>query len=489
MPRVNIPISAGFYVSDSLALANMQCNNWYPNIPQVEGALSQGALFGCPGISQIQTTGIVKQINRGVHVKAGKPYFLNGTELVRVDSSIDTFGNETFTNVVLGTIPGDERVSMADNGVQLMILVPGADGYILDETSGTPFVTITDASFKANGAPQLVVFIDSFFVCTTDSKKFIRSDANDGESWDALNVYSAESDPDNIVSLIVYRNKLYIGGSETIEEFQDVGGQFQRTGFFLNKGVFAKFSMISSAETFMWIGGGENESPAIWALNGNSAQKISNTAIDSALQRFTKEEIEQAFSWSYAQRGAYFVGFSLPTKTFVFDLITQKWHERTSKIVNSKGLTETIRWRVNSLAAAYNKILCGDSQDGRIGSIEVDNYTEYGGEIIRRISTQPLSDLGNALTVPQLEITMNSGAGDLTIENPKIRLRTSSDGHKFNDPLSRGFGSVGEYFKRCIWYKLGRFSRYALFEFSMSDPVDPTILKLEINVRTGQNGN
>lgn len=493
MPKLQIPISNGFYVSDSLSISNQECVNWYVNIPQVEGALSQGTLFGGAGISQLLTTGNSKQINRGAHVKDGSPYFLNGETLVRIDNSFDANGIETFNAVTLGTIPGEDRVSMADNGKQLMILVPGGKGYIVDESgdSGPVFQEITDGDFVANGAPQLVVFIDSFFVCNTDSKKFIKSAANDGVNWNALDFGSAESDPDKISSLHVFNNKLYIAGSETIEEHQNLGlggFPFQRTGFFLDKGVFAPFSMISSSGSFMWIGGGENESPAIWALTGNSAKKVSTTAIDAALQDFTQAEIEAAFAYSYAQNGAYFVGFSLPTRTFEYNTVTGKWNERKSQIINTKGLTETIRWRVNSIVAAYNRILCGDSQDGRIGSVEINTYSEYEKEIIRTVSLQPLSDLGNAISVSSLEATFESGVGDLSVPNPQIRLETSKDGRSFNQELSRSLGGIGEFNKRQIWYRLGRFPRMAIFKLIMSDPVKPVFIKLEASVRTSNRG-
>lgn len=489
MPTINIPIDNGFYVSDSLPLSNQLCTNWYSNTPQVQGALSTGNLFGGAGLEQLETTGIVNQINRGAHVKAGKPYFLNGEALVRVDSSFDGDGNEVFTHVGVGVIPGDSRVSMADNGTELMVLVPGGDGYIIDESSGTPFVKITDAGFTANGAPQIVVFIDSFFVCSTDSKKFIRSDANNGESWNSLNRYTAESDPDDIVGLHVNSNKLFVFGSETIEEFNNNAGDFQRTGFFINKGLFAKFSTVSASNGFMWIGGGTNESPAIWTLSGNTPVKVSNTAIDSALQDFTLEQIEQAFSYSYAQNGAAFVGFSLPTKTFEINTVTGKWNERTSQITNSKGLTETIRWRVNSIATAYNRVMCGDSQDGRIGSVDDDIYTEYGNEIIRTFSTQVISDQGRALIVSELEATMEAGVGDLVTENPEIRVSFSKDGKSFTNQLSREIGGVGQFERRAIWYRLGRFPRMFLIKVVMSDPVKPVFIKLEARVRGGQGGN
>ena len=173
MPKVNLPIANGFYVSDSLPISNQECVNWYANIPQTPGALSLESLYGCPGISQALTTGAVNQVNRGAHVKNSKPYFVNGTSLYRVDKSVDGDGLTVFTSVLLGTIPGSGRVSMADNGTQLMVLVPGGNGYIIDESSGTPFVQITAPGFTANGAPQLVEFVDSFFVCNTDTTKYI----------------------------------------------------------------------------------------------------------------------------------------------------------------------------------------------------------------------------------------------------------------------------------------------------------------------------
>lgn len=488
MPKINIPIDNGFYVSDSLPLSNQLCTNWWANTTQVQGALSAGNLYGGAGISKIQTTGVIDQVNRGAHVKAGKPYFLNGEELIRVDSSIDADGVETFTNVVVGTVPGDERVSMADNGTELMVLIPSGNAYIIDETSGTPFVQITAPGFTANGAPQIVVFVDSYFVCSTDSKKFIRSESNQGTVWNALDFFTAESDPDDIVGLQVYNNKLFVLGSEVTEEFNNNAGIFQRTGFFIDKGLYAPFSTIATNNSFMWIGGGTNESAAIWTLNGNTPVKVSTTAIDVALQDFTLSEIEQAFAYSYAKNGAYFVGFSLPTRTFEINTITGKWNERTSQIINSKGLTEIIRWRVNSVVTAYNRVLCGDSQDGRVGSIEIDTYTEYGSEIIRTFSTQVLSDQGNAIIISQLEATMEAGVGDLVTKNPKIRVSISKDGKSFDNELTREIGSIGRFERRAIWYRLGRYPRMSVIKVQMSDPVKPVFIKLEANIRAAQGG-
>jgi len=482
-----IPLD-GFYESETLPLAAQECVNWYRVVSRSQADVSPISLYGSAGITEMLTSGAgATQINRGMHVKAGKPYFLNGTDLYRVDMSATVDGVDTFELVTIGTILGSERVSMADNGKQLMVLRTGGNGYIIDETSGTPFEQITDAGFTANGAPQIVVFIDSFFVCSTDSKTFIRCDSNNGLSWNSLNKYTAESDPDDISSLVVFNNKLYVGGSETIEEFYNNAGNFQRTGLFLDKGVSSRFTMIAAGGTMMWIGGGTDESPAIWALSGNTPAKISTTIIDRVLQDYTQDEIVTAFAYSYAKAGASFVGFSLPTRTFEYNTVTGKWNERKSKILDANGEATLIRFRVNSLGTAYNRVWCGDSQDGRIGIIESDVYEEYGTEIFRTCVIQPLTNEGRSLSITRLEPTLKSGVGTSEVLDPKIRFSYSKDsGDDFSNETWRSIGAMGEYQRRTIWTRQGRFPREALFRFTMTDKVESEFIKLEFTASGGQ---
>ena len=489
MPKVNLLLD-GFYESETLEIFEQECVNWYRQISKSQGDVSLISLRGCAGIAERLTTGVIKQINRGSHVKAGKSYWLNGETLVRVDITF-TDGVPSFDFLPLGTIPNLARASFADNGTQLMVLIPGGKGYIIDETQIAPndFVEITDPSFTANGAPQHVRFNSSFFVVTTDTKKFIRSDANNGTSWSALNVFSAESDPDNITAIHTNNNRVYIGGSETIEEFTFNGSVYQRTGFFIDKGVSAPFAMESTNNSFMWIGAGTNESPAIWILLGNRAEKASTTAIDKILQSFSSEDIATAFSYSFAQNGAYFIGFSFPTLTLEFNTVTGKWNERKSQVLDTKGFTQTIRWRVNSVAFVDGLLLCGDSQDGRIGEISPFIYSEYEDEIIRSCVIQPLTNQGNSISIPELEATFKSGVGTLETIKPKIRMETSKTGNGFNNELDRGIGGIGDHSRRSIWYRLGRFPREAFIKFTMSDKVESEFIKLEARLRGGQSGN
>jgi len=480
MPKIDIPIANGFYESESLPISAQECTNWYPNVVQTSG-LSQETLLGTPGINQLVTTGIINQANRGAHVKGGIPYFINGGDLYRLDRAIDASGVETFSTTTLGAVAGSGRVSMADNGTQLMILSPGGKGYIYNELAGTPFLEITDVDFNANGAPQHVVFIDGYFAVTTDSKKWIISALNDGMTWNALDFASAESDPDDIVAPIVLMNQVFITGSETTESSQNqpngAGFPFVRSNLFMNKGCFAPFSLINANDSFLMIGGGRNESPAIWQFNGSGFSKVSTTAIDNVLSKFSDSEILEAFSFTYADKGEYFVGFTIGNVTFVYGAIAKRWHERKSYIG-----TSDLRWRVNSLVTAYGRVLVGDSQDGRIGELDSETYTEYGENIRRVIATQPFSSLGMVIRVPMVELTVESGVGNSARTDPTVSMDVSADGKTFSYERARSMGRVGEYNQRAVWYRNGKFSRFAILRFKMSDPVKPSIIKCEASV-------
>ena len=148
-----LDIYGGYYESNSLPVSAQRLVNAYVQTPEAEGAWSSQVIFSTPGLSQQLTTGSVNNQNRGSHVMAGVPYFVNGEALYSVNSV------NVATN--LGAIPTiSQRVSMSDNGTQLMILIPSGNGYIYDKDLNT-LVQITAVGFTASGAPQYVVYVDS----------------------------------------------------------------------------------------------------------------------------------------------------------------------------------------------------------------------------------------------------------------------------------------------------------------------------------------
>lgn len=475
-----IPISNGFYVSESLPISAQECVNFYPVTQQVS-ALSDAQLYGSPGIRLITDSGGgVNDINRGLHVMSGIPYLINGTILYRLDRSLIA-GIETFSLISLGTIEGTGRLSIADNGTQMMILIPGGKGYIYTVSGG--LVEITDPDFRASGDPQYVVFIDGYFACSTDSKTWIVSNLGDGTAWDALDFGSAEADPDIIVSPVVHNNVIFITGSETTEAFQNIGGSgfpFQRSGIFLDKGCYAPFSLISTNQRFLMIGGGKNEQAAVWSYQNGQYSKISTLAIDNVLNSYSEAVLNAAFAVSWSKKGQYFVAFSFVDRTFCYNMTTGKWNELKSAIVDEFGDIQQERWRVNSMITAYGYVIVGDSQDGRIGILDNDIYQEYGQNITRVFATQPLFKV-DSFRIPMIELTLEAGIGDGT-EEPLISMAISEDGKIWQYERTRKIGRIGEYKRRSIWYKNGRIPKFAVFRFRISDPIKPVVIRLDMDL-------
>ncbi len=476
MPQLDLPFATGFYESISRPLASQECINWIPIVPQTN-ALSSTALIGTPGIEQVAT---VTGKSRGAHVMNQKAYFVNGTSLFRV--------NADFTSDNLGLIAGTGRVSIADNGTQICVVVPGLKGYIFTETPDT-LTEITDTDFTANGRALTVCFKDGFFIFTSDEKKFFNSALNNGLVYDALDFGTAEADPDGIVACHVSRNQLFILGNETIEPFQNVGGAdfpFQRIpGGLIPKGLKAPFSIVEFDNSFVFLGGAVNEKPAISRWTGNSVQKISNSAIDTLLHTYTDVELQQVFAMVHAENGSYFVSFTLPRNTLTYDATSSAlqgravWHERRT------GLGDGERWRPNAMIEAYGEILVGDSLDGRIGKINDKIFTEYGEVIIRTISTSPFEAQDRNMFISQIELTVEPGVGNLLPpgDDPQMRMSFSDDGgFTFSNEIPRSMGTTGDYSRRLIWRNQGRVPTSRVLKFRSSDPVKPAILKLTATV-------
>lgn len=483
-----IPIAQGFYESESLPISAQECRNWYVNIPQT-ATITQANLFGTPGINQLAIENLIDEC-RGSGLLDEIPFFVIGNDLVRLSRTF-VDGNEVFTidNISTSTginIEGFGRVSISANETQLCIVAPDfndiENAYIFTDDPDT-LVQIDDPAF--DGPVSFVVFVDGLFLFTKqDGKKFFQSPISDGRGsgnggapYDALAFGTAEVDPDPIQSAIVHRNQVFIFGTKTIEVFQNVGTvpfAFSRiNGFVMPKGISAPFSAIEFQNNFVFIGAGLNEKPAIWRFTGNNLQKISTTAIEQLLGQASDLSISSSFAWVYSENGAYFVGFTSASRTFVYDDVTALWHERSS-FDDGEG-----RYRVSTMVPAYGRIIVGDLTDGRIGELDKKIFTEYGNVINRVVSTPPFDNNGEPFFVSKIEAVMETGLNETGVE-ASMMMSTSRDGsHTYKDSSPKSLGSRGNFIQRPQWKQLGRFYRSGAFRFEFSGNIKPVFLKLE----------
>lgn len=493
-----LPFTNGFYDSPVKPLSAQRCVNWYVNAPEAP-AVTNECLLGTPGAVEVANVGTQATARGGIS-SAGKPYFVIGEKFYRVDVTYDIEGVPTYTPVELGTISGSGRVSLAENGDQIVIVVPGSTAYVYSRTLAT-FYTISDPNY--DGPAENVSFIDGFFVfAKTDDKKFFNSPLNDakgsgngGAAYNALDFSNAEADPDPIVGTISYRNQLYVFGTETIEVYRNIArvpSPFERVnGFIIPKGLRAANSLTRFASTFAWIGGGRNEKPSVYVFDGNGAQRISTRPIDYILGQLSDDELSNIGAWAYEDSGSFFVGFSLPDICLVYDATANRWHERSSTNFNVD-----VPYRSTDFVSAYGVLLCGDRLTGIIGEVSGGYLTEYGRLIKRTFTTQPFDLSGDVAFVPRIEALIESGVGlmnDISVladestilvgSDPKIGMEFSDDGGRtFSNMRFRSMGKTGKYRTRCIWNRNGRISRNRVLRFTMSAPVPAAFLRLEAEI-------
>ena len=472
MPRIELPIDLGFYESDSLPLAAQECVNLYPANPQAKNPLTPGALFRTPG--------------RGFHK------FLRNDTLFSVSGGNLYSKTNIATHTLIGPIAGTGRVSMASNALTLCIIVPGGPGYFWDEVSG--LVQISDViftDFQAQlGGVTSVCLKDNRFIFTTNEEFFLGSNftTNKGQDFDALDFEDAESSADPIVRAMTIKDELYLLGTESIELYQNVGGaSFPYTripGATIEKGIKSRFGIIEFDNSFLFLGQGTSERPAIWKGVSGGASKISTSAIDSVIQSYTDAELQLVTTWTYSQDGGFFAGFNFPNETFVYDgtasALQQRpvWHKRTSN-----GTT----WNCEDIVTMFGEVISSSRLDSRLGLLNRANLDEYGVAIERIFAGGYLVSNGDSLSVSSVELKTKSGFGNTkgtTGANPFIKLETSITGASiYNDMGERSLGIDGGYLTRQIWRRMGRVPYSIVFRFTTSDPIAVDFYQLVVEAK------
>lgn len=474
---MKIELPKGVYVHEEYAIARQECENLIP-VAQSAPTYSDVQLLGRAGVAELATCGDDDTaVCRGVATLDGVPYIVCGEKLFVLLYSM-SYG--TYYTVEKGTIVGSARVSMADNGTQLMILVPGNKGYVYTDSWGLQ--EITDSDFTANGAPQYVAFIDGYFVCTTDTKKWIKSALNDGLSWDALDRGTAESDPDSVVAPVVYGNQVYLTGTRTTEGFSNVGGSgfpFLRNNVVLDKGCAAPLSLVATNGAFFMIGRGKNERPSVWAYKGAEYEKISNQAIDDVLQAYDDATIYEAYALQFTDKGQHLISFTVGSHTLVYNLSTNLWNEFSSYVYTYGKYTKN-KWAVNGVVSAYDKILFTSSYDNKVGELSNSAVYDWDRPFYHIFSTPVVYNGGVSFRVPKIELLAKT---DMTLSTEQtIDLELTRDMRTYGTPKTRTMGKVGRYDKRIVWRRNGRFSALGAFRFRFTGAANVNILRLDAEV-------
>lgn len=417
------------------------------------------ALYGTPG-TVVQLT-LPTLGGRGLITAGGYTYAVYGTVAYKISGA---------TYTALGVILGSGLVSMASNGIQILI-VNGLGGYIITLATGV-LTQITDVDFPV-GVKQCT-YQDGYFLVTGDGTgKFYISNILAGASWVGTEFASAEGSPDNTIGIFSIHREIWLFGTSSIEIWVDTGNSsfpFERSGnVFIEHGCASSNTIAKLDNTLFWLGTDDYGAIVVWRANGYTPGRVSTHGMERLFESYTTSD---AFAFAYTQEGHGFYVLTFPTssKTWVYDVASQEWAERAYMLPSDSSL---IRWRPNCYTFNGTNHLVGDFQTGDIYKLDLETYTDNGASILRLRATQPLENAQDRLPYDVLQVDMETGVGLNSGQgiNPVLMMRYSNDGgHTWSALKSASIGPIGKYGKRAIFRRNG-IGRNRVWEISMTDPV------------------
>lgn len=361
------------YTSQSSNVDAERAINWYVERVEAAGA-SALALYPSPGLEVFCTLPGEAAIYGGHNV--GGRVFVAGVNLWELKK------DGSYTN--LGALSGVAgRVYFATNNADQLAITSGGTLYLLNLKTGE----LTNPP-TGQGKVSSVHFLDGYFVCLiADSQKFQISALEDGTKWGGLDLAAVSEFPDKVLGMVVDHRELWLfGATKSVAYYNSGNVSFPFApipGASMEQGISAPDSIVKIENSHCWIGADERGNAVAWMAQGYLPARISNHAVETAWQKLATTD--DAVGYSYQEQGHQFWVLYFPSAatTWVFDITTGLWHERSSR-VNDVDQAHLGRCHV----FGFGKHLIGDRQSGKVYNQSVYLYSDADSPI-RRVRRAP----------------------------------------------------------------------------------------------------
>lgn len=339
-------------------------------------------------------------------------------------------------------------IGAASLGNQLM-LVDGVDGWILDVSTNT-LTQIGDSDFPTE-ASDVVVLGNRFVTNKGGTNLFYYSDSGDGLTWGALNFFSAS---DTIVAFSTINGRMLIMSTTATEPWYVAGGLApflpQLPSF--DYGCAAPGSVAKGYGMVVWLSRTDKGVSSVVATTGGMPQPISNESIDTAFDKYT--DVSDASAYLYKNEIGhlmYVINFTIANSSWMYDFNTRKWSELSSE--------EDNRHLGNVYVYLSGRHYVLDYQEPKMYDMSIQ-FGDDAGAPIKRLTTSPHFVFPDKTVIDEFRVIMKQGTGaspgNITDENPKIRLRVSWDGgHSYGAEIDQPIGEIGQRLTDTFFDKLG----------------------------------
>ncbi len=462
---MQIPILSGIFTDNGPDLRTSYPVNMVP-VPKNSG-ISSGFLRPGDGIV---ANGSGPGVDRGGINWNGICYRVMGTKLVTVAS------NGAVT--VLGDVGGPVNTLVTmDYSFDRLAIASGGRLYYWNGA----LVQVTDPDL---GIVLDVVWVDGYFM-TTDGTSLVVTELSDPTQVNPLKYGSSEVDPDPVVALLKLRNEVYALNRNTIEVFDNVGGDFfpfQRIdGAQVQKGVIGTFGCCVFMEQVAFLGSGRNEQPGIYLGANATATKISTQEIDDILMNYTEVQLATVKLEARNDKAHQHLYVHLPDRTLVYDGAASQELQEFVWFTLTTTTVGFAQYRARNLVWAYDKWLVGDPQSSNIGYL-VDNIGTHWNQKVRwEFGTLIVYNEGNGALFHELELVALTGRVALGVD-PQISTSYSLDGISWSQDRSIAAGTIGNTKKRLAWFQQGSMRNWRIQRFRGDSDSHISFARLEAQI-------
>lgn len=462
---MQIPILNGIYTdSGAPDFRTSYPRNMVP-VPKDSG-ISSGYLRPAEGIEQIGTG---PGLDRGAIRWNNALYRVMDRSLVKIDAD--------GTVHTLGDVGSGGQVTM-DYGFDRLAIASGGHLYYWD---GSTLTLVNDPDL---GYVRDVRWIAGYYL-TTDGTNLVVTDLADPMSVDPLHYGSAESDPDEIWAVDELRNEAYAFGRYTIEVYQNVGGTgfpFRRVdGAQVTKGIVGTHAYCSLGDTFVFLGSGRGEAPAVYQMVPGNVQPISTREIDQILLGYTEAQLALVVMETRVDKGHQHVLMHLPDQCLVYDTRGSQALGEPVWFSLDSGVVTPATYRARGLVWCYDQWNVGDPTSSRFGRLVSNVSTHYDDVIGWDFGTQILYNDGGSAIVHELELVCLTGRVAID-DDPVIWTRYTLDGQTWSQERAAKAGRRGQRAKRICWRTQGKLQHWRAQRFRGTSDAHLSIARLEAKI-------
>jgi len=375
--------------------------------------------------------------------------------------------------------PTTELVSL-DYSFDLLGIASGGRLYFWNPATNT----LTQNTDPDLGVVLDFCWVDGYFM-TPDGANLVVTELSNPLAVNPLKYGSSEVDPDPVVALIKLRNEVYALNSNTIEVFDNVGGElfpFARiNGAQVQKGVLGTHACCIFLDRIAFLGGGRNEAPSIYIGAAATTQKLSTQEIDNLLLQYTEAQLVRVQLEARNDKNHLHLYVHLPDRTIVYDASASEALGEPVWFTLATTIVGFAQYRARNMVWIYDKWLVGDPQSSSIGYFVQSTGEHWGQQVRWEFGTLIVYNESNGAIFNELELVSLTGSVALGT-NPQISTSYSVDGKAWSQDRYITVGTIGNTVKRLAWFQQGHMRNWRIQRFRGDSDAHVSFIRLEAQI-------